>query len=203
MFGARSCAYATVTCHLTATMSYDLFLYKSDIGKPDIDEATKVIEGDDDIWVKKPYNYEAKTAIEKALIEVDPSLKGFDYQQLAHKKGKTIDEVKQTFMKFELISDDGSNIQLDIYDYHVAITVPFIHRGDEANGVFQKLQNYVDTISNIAGYFLYDPQTGEVFDPSSRRLGGLTKYLSVSKDFEEITRSVESKENKKPWWKLW
>lgn len=111
-------------------MSYDLFLYKSNIGKPDLDEATKVIDDDDDIWVKKPYNYETKTAIEKALMQVDPSLNGFDYEQLAHKLGKTVDEIKRTFMKFELISEDDSNIQVDIYDYHVAITVSFTHQGD-------------------------------------------------------------------------
>lgn len=184
-------------------MSYDLFLYKSGIDKPDIDEATKVIEDDDDIWAKKPYNYETKTAIEKALIQVDPSLKGFDYHQLAQKQDKTVDEVKQTFMKFELVSEDGSDIQLDIYDYHVAITVPFIHQRNEAKRVFQNLQTYVDIINKTAGYFIYDPQTSEVFDPSSRRLDGLAKYLSVSNDFEEITRSMESKEIKKPWWKRW
>jgi len=184
-------------------MSYDLFLYKSDIGKPDIMEATKVIEDDNDIWAKKPYNYETKTAIEKALTQVDPSLKCFDYHQLAQKQGKTVDEVKQTFIKFELTSEDGSGIQLDIYDYHVAITVPFIHKADEAKRVFQKLQTYVDIISKTACYFLYDPQTGEVFDPSPKRLDGLVKYLSVSNDFDALAHSVMTKENKKPWWKLW
>lgn len=184
-------------------MSYDLFLYMSDTGKPDIDEATKVIEDDDDIWAKKPYNYDTKTAIEKALLQVDTSLEGFDYQQLAHKQGKTVDEVKKTFIKFELTSEEDSDIRLAIYDYHVAITVPFSHQRDEAKRVFQKLQNYVETINKTAGYFLYDPQTGEVFDPSKRQLEGLAKYLSVSKDYVEITQAVETKETKKPWWRLW
>jgi hypothetical protein len=176
-------------------MSYDLFLYKSDIGKPDIDEATKVIEDDGDIWAKKSYNYKTKSAIEKALMQVDTLLKGFDYEQLAQKQGKTVDEVKQTFMKFELFSEDSSNIQLDIYDYHVAITVPFIHQGDEAKRVFQKLQLYIDTINKTAGYFLYDPQTGEVSDPCTSHLDGLAKYLSVSKDFGDLARSLKPEEN--------
>jgi hypothetical protein len=184
-------------------MSYDLFLYKSNTGNPNIDEAMKVIDDDTDIWAKKPHNYETKTSIEKALMQIAPSLKGFDYEQLAQKQGKTIDEVKQTFIKFELTTNDGSDIQLDIYDYHVAITVQFTHQAGKAEKIFQKLQTYVDAVSKATGYFLYDPQTGEVFDPLSKRLDGLAKYLSVSNDFEAIARSVEAKENRKPWWKLW
>ena len=190
-------------CHLIFIMSYDLFLYKSDMGKPDIDEATKVIEDDNDNLAKKSNNYTTKIAIEKALIQADATLKGFDYEQLARKRGEKVDEFKQTFNRFPLTSIDGSDIQLDIYDYHVAITVPFIHQGSEAKRVFQKLQLYVNTISKIAGYFLYDPQAGEAFDPSTKRLVGLAKYLSVSNDFEAVVGLVETKERKKPWWKLW
>ena len=184
-------------------MSYDLFLYKSATGKPDIEEAIKVIDDDDDIWVKKPYNYNTKTAIEKALMNVDPSLKGFDFNNLAQKQGKTVDELKQTFKKFELNSNDSFVIQLAVYDYHVAITVPFIHQGNEAERAFKKLQTYVDTVSKTAGYFLYDPQTGEAFNPSLKRLDGVAKYLSVSNDFEAIARSVGEQKNKKLWWKFW
>jgi len=183
-------------------MSYDLYLYKSSLGKPDIDEASKVIEDDGDIWVKKSYNYENKTAIEKSLMNVDRTLEAFNYEQLAQKQGKTIDEVRGNFLKFELNSANP-DIQVEIYDYHVAISVPYVHRGESAKKAFEKLTLYVDTINKVAGYFLYDPQTAEVYDPATQKLAGLSKYLSVSNDFDSIVNSVKPGQNKKPWWKIW
>src|SRR6185295_3484125 len=144
----------THLCHLTATMSYDLYLYKSGLGKPDVDEASKVIDDDSDSWVKKPYNFEAKTAIEKALLQVDPMLEGFNYEYLAQKQKKSVNEVKHDFLKFELhCAGGGYDIHLEIYDYCVAITVPYTHQREVAKKVFEKLSLYVDTVYNTAGYY--------------------------------------------------
>jgi len=192
----------SVTCHLTATMSYDLYLYKSNLSNPDIDDASQVIEDDKDIWAKKPYNYQTKTSIEKALMTVDTDLEAFDYEQLAKKQGKTIDEVKGSFMKFELRSND-IDINIEIYDYHVAITIPYRYKGSEAQKAFEMVNLYADTIIKVVNYFVYNPQSGEAFDLKIKKLDGLSKYLSVSTDFETIMSSSKTTQEKKTWWKIW
>jgi hypothetical protein len=184
-------------------MSYDIICYKSNLGRPDVDEASQVIEDDNDIWVKKPYNYQTKTAIEKALLGFDTNLQGFDYADLAKKKNKSIDDVKKDFQKFELntIKDDPE-IHVEIFDYHVAITIPYLYQGDMAKKVFEKLKAYIKIIKETAGYFVYDPQTGETYDPIGNKFDGIRKYLSVSDSMDDILKSARQPENKKPWWKF-
>ncbi|MBL0135958.1 MAG: hypothetical protein IPP79_19260 [Chitinophagaceae bacterium] len=60
-------------------------------------------------------------------------------------------------------------------------------------------------MSETAGYFVFDPQIGEVFDPAENDFDGLNKYLSVSEHIEEMIKGQDSKQNqfKKPWWKFW
>jgi len=184
-------------------MSYDIYCYKSTLNKPDIDEASQVIDDDNDKWVKKPHNYKTKIAIEKALTDFDSNLEGFNYADLAEKKNKSIDDIKREFKKFELnTTDDGPEIQIEIFDYHVAIIIPYLYQGDKAKKVFGKLKAYIKIIRGTAGYFIYDPQTGEVYDPIDNRFDGLRKYLSVSEDIDDILKSNEQSQNKKPWWKF-
>ena len=184
-------------------MSYDIFCYKSNLGRPDIDEASKVIEDDNDIWVKKPYNFETKTAIEKALLTYDSCLEGFAYSYLAKTKNKSVDDIKKDFQKFELNTKQGDiEIHIEIFDYHVAITIPFVYQGDKAKIVFEKLKAYIKIIRETAGYFVYDPQLGETTDPIESHFEGLQKYLSVSNNFTEILKSSEQTEKKRPWWKF-
>jgi hypothetical protein len=52
-------------------MSYDIYCYKSKIGKPDEDEADSVIEADNDKWAKKDKDAATKLALVKNLIEFD------------------------------------------------------------------------------------------------------------------------------------
>ena len=55
-----------------------------------------------------------------------------------------------------------------------------------------------------AGYFIYDPQTGQVFDPAEKEFDGLNKYLSVSEHIDEMVNSKNTDQtSKKPWWKIW
>jgi len=187
-------------------MSYDIFCYKSNLKHPDIDDASQVIEDDNDIWVKKPYNYEMKIAVEKALLGIDPALIGFDYDLLAKKKNKSAEDVKKEFLKFELNAAYGeSEVHVEVFDYHVAIAVPFIYQGDIAKTVFEKLKLYIKVVNETAGYFVYDPQTGQVFDPAENEFDGLNKYLLVSESTEEMIGAQSTAQTKitRPWWKFW
>lgn len=189
-------------------MSYDIFCYKSKLGRPDEDEADSVIEADNDKWAKKDKDATTKLELIKALIQFNPRLEAFDfdYGEIAKLTATTIEEAKNKFDHVELNTPDGDlSIQLTVYDNHVYINVPYWYKGEEARKLFQDLKSYIKIIRETAGYFVFDPQSGEVFDPAEIGFNGLDKYLSVSEHIEEMINGPDTKQsqNKKLWWKLW
>lgn len=194
-------------------MSYDIFLYKSKIGRPDEDEADAVIGADTDKWAEKEANPQVKLSIVKALTEYNPKLQAFDfhYGDIAKLSVKTIDEEKNKFDHIEINTSEGdATLRLIVYNNHVFITVPYCYQGDQANQLFADIRSYIKIIRETAGYFIWDPQTGQVFDPAENNFEGLNNYLNVSEHLEEIintnnnkSSSIINKEHKKPWWKIW
>ena len=194
-------------------MSYDIFLYKSKIGLPDEDEADAVVGADTDKWAEKEFNPQIKLSIVKALTEFNPSLQAldFDYGDIAKLSVKTIEDEKNKFDHIEINTSEGdAALRLIVYDNHVFITVPYWYHGDKARQLFKDIKNYIKIIRETAGYFIWDPQTGQVFDPAENNFEGLNKYLSVSERLEEIISPNEKKhpsdskqEHSKPWWKIW
>lgn len=188
-------------------MSYDIYCYKSKLGKPDLEEADSVIEADNDKSAKKAKDPTTKQAIVKALTTHNPRLEAFDfdYGEIAKLTSSTIEEARNKFDHIELNHPDGDlAVQITVYDNHVFITVPFWYQGQKAEQVFGYLKAYIKIIHETAGYFVYDPQTGQVFDPSVDELNGLDKYLSGSELVEELSKAKSARHSvKKPWWKIW
>jgi hypothetical protein len=189
-------------------MSYDIFCYRSKQGKPDLDEADAVIESDGDRWSKRDKDPATKLAIVKALIEYNSRLEAFDFEygEIAKLTETTIEAAKNKFDHIELNTPDGDTaIKLTVYDNHVYINVPYWYKGDQANNLFQDIKSYIEIIRKIAGYFVYDPQTGQVFDPAEQRFEGLSKYLAVRENIEEIisNKATIQPNSPKPWWKFW
>ena len=191
-------------------MSYDIFCYKSKLGKPDVEEADSVIEADTDKWSNKDIDATTKLEIVKALTEFNPRLESFDFDfgEIAKLTATTIEEAKKKFDHIEINTPEGDPaIQLTVYDNHVYINVPYWYKGDQARELFRDIKSYIKIIRQTAGYFVFDPQTGQVFDPAENGFDGLGKYLSVSEHIEEIINRQETAklktEIKKPWWKLW
>jgi hypothetical protein len=191
-------------------MSYDIFCYKSKLGRPDEEEADSVLLADTDKWAKKDRDAATKLSIVKTLIEFNPRLESFDFDfgEIAKLTVTTIEEEKNKFDHIEINSPEGDPaIRLMVYDNHVHINVLYWYKGHEARKLFQEIKSYIKLIRQIAGYFVFDPQTGHVFDPAENEFDGLEKYLSVSEYIEEIIsgqETIQSKiEIKKPWWKLW
>ncbi|NNV56084.1 hypothetical protein [Limnovirga soli] len=85
-------------------MSYDIFLYKSKIGRPDEDEAEAVVGADTDKWAEKETNPQIKLSIVKALTENNPRLQAFDfhYGDISKLSVETIDEEKSKFDHIEI-----------------------------------------------------------------------------------------------------
>lgn len=188
-------------------MSYDIFCYKSKSSQPDEEEADAVIEADTNKWAQKEKNTSVKLELVKALTQFNPRLEAFDfdYGEIAKLTETTIEEAKKKFDHIEINSPDGDiAVQLIIYDHHVHISVPYWYKGEDARNLFQLLKSYIKIIRDTAGYFIWDPQTGEVYDPAVNGFEGLKKYLSVSEHLEEIVGSNKPiPVQAKPWWKFW
>lgn len=164
-------------------MSYDLYCYRSKLGKPDEDEADAVIEADTNKWAKKEKDAATKLAIVKALTEYNPKLEAFDFEygEIAKLTVAIIEQEKNKFGHIEInAGEDESAIRLTVYDNHVYITVPFGYKKDEARKVFDDMKSYIKIIRQTAGYFIYDPQTGRVFDPAENEFEGIDNYLRAS-----------------------
>lgn len=188
-------------------MSYDIYCYKSSHDTPNEDEANAVIEADIEKWSKKDMNPATKLAIVKALKAFNPKLEifDFDYGEIAELTVAIIEENDSKFHHIEINHPEGEPaVQLVVYDNHVFLTAPYLHVGSDANQLFQYIRSYIKIIRETAGYFVYDPQTGTVFDPAMNEFDGLDKYLSVSNDMDEIIAGKSTNQlHKKPWWKFW
>jgi|GEM_PF-1030246 len=189
-------------------MSYDIYCYKSKSGNPNEEEADLIIEADNDKWATKDRDANTKLSIVKALTNYNPRLESFDfdYGKISELTSTTIEEAKDKFDHIELNTPEGDiAVQMTVYDNHVYINVPYWYKGDDANKLFQDLKSYIKIIRETAGYFVFDPQTGQVFDPAENGFEGLEKYLSVGENIEEIIgkQNTTKAKTSQPWWKFW
>lgn len=185
-------------------MSYDIYCYKSKLNKPDLEEAQNVIEVDEETeTISDP---ETKLKITKALMEYNPRLESFDfdYQEIAKLQGTTFDEAKRGFSHVELNTPEGDlATQITIFDNYVSITVPYWYSGDKSREVFDKIYSYTKIIRKTEGYFVYDPQIDNVFDPLTENIFGLDVYQSMTERVEKMKPEQTEIKSNKPWWKFW
>lgn len=188
-------------------MSYDLYCYKSQLGRPDLEEAQAVIEVEEDEENDDVQsNSETKLKIAKALMDFNPRLESFefDYNEIAKLEGTTVKEARQQFDHIELnTQDEDLATQITIFDNNVSITIPYWYSGDKAKSVFDNVSEYTKIIRNTAGYFVYDPQTENVYDPTTNSFDGLEVYTSMTSEVENIKAKDDELTIKKPWWKFW
>jgi len=184
-------------------MSYYLHCYRSELGWPDLKEAKKVVEVKDGDQVLMPAP-EMKRAIANALMQFNPTLESpdVDFEEMAAMHEMTIEEAKIEFGQIEMQTAEGELItQVTIFDNIVTISVPLIYGESDAFEAFKNVDAYTKIIRRTAGYFVYDPQTGYVYDPSVADFDSLLVYLRragvAPMKREHITRK------KKRWWKFW
>lgn len=185
-------------------MSYDIYCYKSKLGRPDLEEGQYAIEVDEETETHS--DPATKLKIAKALTEYNPRLEifDFDYHEIAKLQGITIDEAKKAFSHIELNTPEGDlATQITIFDNTVSITVPYWYLGDEAREVFDKIYSYTKVIRQTAGYFVYAPQIDKVFDPLTENIFVLDIYQIMTAQVEEMKTEQTAIENNKPWWKFW
>ncbi len=185
-------------------MSYDIYCYKSRLGKPNLEEAQNAIEVNEE--VEASIDSETKLKIAKALIDYNPRLEifDFDYEEIAKLQGTTIDEAKKEFSHIELNTPEGDlATQITIFDDNVSFTIPYWYSGNNATEVFNKISDYTKIIRQTAGYFVYDPQTDKAFDPLTENLFGLDIYQNMTGQVEKMKTEQAQNIVKRPWWKFW
>lgn len=183
-------------------MSYFLYCYKSELGWPDLKEAKQVVEVKEGQHARVVAN-ETKKAIASALMQYNPVLERpeVDIEELAELQGISVDEARREFNQVELHTpEDELSTQITIFDNIVIIGVPLWYRDEDAEMVFQKVDAYTKIIRRVAGYFVYDPQTGYVYDPSLADFDSLLVYLRRAGVAPVKRHEIGSK---KTWWKFW
>lgn len=177
-------------------MSYDIHCYRSRIGRPDVSEAQESMETDDSNI--EGDGQQIKLDIAKALTEFNPRLEvfKFDYDEIAKLQKLSVDEVKAQYNYIELNPPDGDlAIQITVFNNNVSLTIPYWYKGDDARHIFQKLMDYLKIIRKTSGYFVYDPQTDQAFDPLTTNIQGTELYIKTTGQVKKMPT--------KPWWKFW
>lgn len=177
-------------------MSYDIYCYRSALGKADIHEAKALLEAEDSGIISK----EDSDKLVSALLEHNPRLEKFvyDYEEIAESEGISIEQAKAEYSDIELNTpDEDLAIQITIADI-VTIGVPYWYTDNRAEEVFKLVYDYAKVIRNTTGYFVYDPQKEKVYDPLKDDFGDVSIYKEIATNIQKNGRYV-----KKPWWKFW
>lgn len=188
-------------------MSYDLYCYKSQLGRPDLDEAQAVIDDEEDEEYEDVQSGPVtKLRIAKALLDFNPRFESFefDFKAISELQKISVEEAKEQYNHIELNIREGDlATQVTIFDNNVLITIPYWYSGDKAKMVFDNVREYTKIIRKTAGYFVYDPQTENVYDPEFNAFNGLSIYTSRSSEVEKLKTGNPNSINKKPWWIFW
>ncbi len=174
-------------------MSYDLYCYRSQIGRPDADEAERVINAETESESPTLEEWDRMNSVANALVLHDPHLEifQFDFQKIAELQSISIEEAKSSIDYIELNTpeDDEHYVQFNVLKDHVSMSFGF----RMSEGFLERIMAYVEVISKETGYFLYDPQDGSVSDPLGSKPGSSDEILG--------RESKDSQSN--PWWKFW
>lgn len=144
-----------------------------------------------------------KRSIAVALMEHNPRLVEFrlDHNEIARLQKITVEEARARWNHIELNAPDGDlKVQLTVFWDHVDLSIPYWYTGAKADAVFKQLVGYLRVIRRVAGFFVYDPQTGRAFDPDIEDFGTPEEYEGIAENLPAI---IAQGVPKKPWWKFW
>ena len=188
-------------------MSYDIYCYKPTLNLPNLEDAYAVIDRAEEAVENSENNppddetYSVMISIADALIRHNPRLKDtdFDFQEMMRPVGIYKPEGMINSSQIELNAPKGEpQFQILISPNMVSLNVPYWHADEQAYETFQQAVHYTKIISQTAGYFVYDPQTGKAFNPQTENGFGQESYENVVNTIKEGTLK-----SNKPWWNFW
>jgi len=186
-------------------MSYDFRLFKP---KPGEDLLVTAESESDDFGTAPvdPVKESTKRRVAAALIAKNPKLKvfEFDYDKIATLQKISVEQAKLRHRHLELNgSEEGCNgIQITLFDDEASVTVPYWHSGDKARETFHEIWDYLELISQEAGYAVYDPQRGEILELSKGVDHLVSGYVSTVDRVQNKSGQIAASA-KEPWWKFW
>ena len=121
-------------------MNYDLTLYISKLGVPDLEEAEQ---------------------LEEAAINDE-------YVQQMSDKFEDTESIPDEISVGPLVSEMTRELNLEEPEIaspeRIVLHIPYGKRGDDAENLFAEINTYLQGIAEH-GYFVYDPQANRAFDP--------------------------------------
>lgn len=176
-------------------MSYDVYCYRSLVGRLDAAEALEIFENSEEAETHEYISEaERKTMhdIAEALLAHDPGLVPDD-----------ADDVELEDAICLITSDDSSCVQISIYHDSVVLSVPFWYSGEKATIVLDNVADYTRIIRKTAGYFVYDPQTEEAFDPEINVHFSTDCFNAMAERMKYDEDDGSDRSSQRPWWKFW
>ena len=162
-------------------MSYDIHEYPPDSPTPSTAQAKAFLDAQEKRilrllsmppdFIPDPWTAEEnarREAIVAALMTCNPTLSRAnpDFGKMAVSRRISVEQARAHNQHASLNPPVGDlAIQVKIWQNSASISVPYRYQGDESKQVFQKVLIYLKVIRNTAGYFAFDPQTGNAFDP--------------------------------------
>ncbi|HIC87842.1 MAG TPA: hypothetical protein EYP04_00315 [Anaerolineae bacterium] len=166
-------------------MTYDLHAFRPTPGRDPIPVARRLLAeqeqgADINPGPLDPAAERVKKRLADALRRAVPELQvfSFDFSLIAQAQGISIDEAKRRYRHLELNApDDGSGIQIILYDDRAELHVPYWHGGEEAEEVFREVWTCLGTLQEERRYAIYDPQ--------------LDRILDLDADFDDVVARYE------------
>lgn len=187
-------------------VSYDLHLYRSARGLPDADEAFALFEAQEsetDQPVDAAGLITAETIV-AAILSIDPTLERFQPPE------------PTAALPIELNTPDGDRdaLQISVFADGVSVSIATGHRPKRARRIFARFDRCARAVHQAAGYFVFDPQCEQAWDPTQSAADPDAVYLPMQPVIERTlltrptagaTPAVEDvgAREAKPWWKLW
>lgn len=164
-------------------MSYDFRLC---LPRPGRSRAEIATADADDVGITEPVpvNEERKRRVAQALITRNPAFRpfAFGFEEISKLEKITVEEARKKYRHIELNGAEGGNgIQVMLFDYEAAVTVPYWHQDAKARRVFEEIWNYLEIIQREGGFFAYDPQIERVLDLPVDFEASIASYQQVSR----------------------
>lgn len=192
-------------------MSYDLTLYRSPTGIPDVDEALAREEAQEDqAMIPDAPALARAEKIAAALLAAEPTLERFEPP----------DGIDSQAFCIELNTPGGDRapLQISIFADEVGVSIAAGHGPKRARRIFARFDRIARTVHEAAGYLVFDPQCEQAWDPTQRDAYPDAVYIPMQPVIASVATRTPAAAARpsprprndepapsaaKPWWRFW